>query len=111
MILAILPDTSKTESLLNSLSEADFDLNDVSVLMQDIALRNKIAKDVGPLRGTQPGKLAEAVQKQGISADGARRCTDALTNGKIIVAMKVDDKYRKSAEEMFTDHSAELIKD
>ncbi len=109
MIVAILPDTSQTESLLNNLSEADFDLNGVSVVMQDVALRDKIAKDVGPLQGIKPGKLRDALQKAGISAEATQRCVAAVANGKVLVAMKVAEKYQKAAGEMFTDHSAEMI--
>ena len=111
MILAILPDSSSTESLLNNLSEADFDLNDVSVILQDAHLRAKIAKDVGPLQGITPAHLADALQKAGIPQENAKQCHDAITNGKVLVAMKVDPKYAQAAREMFADYSAEIIKE
>ncbi len=111
MILAILPDTSKTESLLNNLSEADFDLNDVSIILQDAGLRNKIAQDVGPLQGIEPAHVTDALRKAGVTREHAKKCHDALINGKVLVAMKVDPKYSQAAREMFEDHSAEIIKE
>lgn len=109
MLLAILADASKAESLLNNLSEAEFDLNDVSVIMQDIVLKDKIAKDVGPLRGTHPSKLHDALHQVGVSHDHAQRCADAVKAGKVVVAMKADPKYAPAAREMFTDISAEIV--
>jgi hypothetical protein len=110
MILAILSKPSDAESLLNNLSEADFDLKDVSVIMQDVGQRNLIAKDVGPLQGMQAAKIHDALAQAGVSQDAARRCSDAVASGKVLVAMKVDDKLQKAATEMFTDASAEIIK-
>ncbi len=109
MIVAIVPDTSHTESLLNSLSEADFDLKDVSVVMQDTKTRNAIAKDAGPLKGRQPADLSSALQAAGVSREDAQRCADAMTRGKIVVAMKVDPKYASAARQTFTDHAAEIV--
>lgn len=109
MILAILPDASKVETLLNNLSEADFNLKDVSVIMQDAAARDQIAKDAGPLQGAKPAQLAEALKKAGVSGASAQRLFDAVKSGKAVVAMKVDPKYEQAAREMFTDMSAEVV--
>ncbi len=109
MIVAILPDASKAETLLNNLSEADFDLNDVSVILHDPATRNKIAHDAGPLRGVLPDQLASALGKAGVSTAQARQCADAVVHGKAVIAMKVDPKYEASAREMFQDMSAEIL--
>ncbi len=109
MILAILPDASKAESLLNNLSEADFDLGNVSVVMQDAATRDKIAKDTGPLKGAKPAQLAGVLKKVGASAASTPRAVDAVKSGKVLVAMNVDPKYEQAAREMFTDMSAEFL--
>jgi hypothetical protein len=109
MILAIVPDSSKAESLLNNLSEADFDLKDVSVIMQDTVLRNKIAQDTGPLKGVLPAQLSSGLNKASIAKDAAQRCTDAVKQGKVVVAMQVDPKYEAAAREMFKDVSAEIL--
>lgn len=109
MILAIVPDASRAESLLNSLSEADFDLKDVSVVMQDVKTRNTIAKDAGPLKGRQPADLASALQALGVSKENAQRCADAMSKGKVVVAMKVDPKYDSAARQTFADHAAEIV--
>jgi hypothetical protein len=111
MILAILPDTSKTESLLNNLSEADFNLDDVSVVMQDVALRDKIAKDAGPLKGMKPADVSSALKKAGRSKGAAQRASDSIKQGKVLVVMNVDPKYEQAARESFTDMSAEFLED
>ena len=110
MILAILPDAMKAETLLNNLSEADFDLNDVSVIMQDANMRNKIAQDVGPLKGIEVAQLSTALHDAGASQEQVQRCLDAVGKGKALVAMKVNPKYEPAASEMFQDQSAELLK-
>ncbi len=109
MILAILPDASKAETLLNNLSEADFDLNDVSVVMQDIATRDKITKDTGPLKGTKAGRAVDDLKKAGASPESAQRGAEAVKAGKVLVAMKVDPKYEQAARQMFGDMSAEML--
>jgi hypothetical protein len=71
MILAILRIAASLESLLNNLSEADFDLKDVSVLMQEVELRNAIATDSGPLKGTRPDEVKERLVRAGVSEQKA----------------------------------------
>ncbi len=109
MILAILPDASKAETLLNNLSEADFNISDVSVVMQDVATRDKIAKDTGPLKGTKPAQLAHNLKDAAIAPALAQQCSDAVKSGKVLVAMKVDPQDEQAAREMFTDMSAEIV--
>ena len=109
MILAILPDASTAEQLLNNLSEAEFDLNDVSVMMQDTTTRNKIAKDAGPLKGVLPMQTAMSLKATGAPPDAVQRAQDAIKNGKVVVAMKIDPKYETAAREMFKDMSAEVL--
>ena len=110
MIWAILPDVSKTESLLNNLSEADFNLDDISVMIQDIILRNRIAKDLGPLRGVELKDLEKTLTSFGLSKETALSCNQAIVSGRVLVVMNVDEKYRPAAVEMFQDHSAQMIK-
>ena len=45
MLIAVLPNTSFTETLLNNLSEADFDLAQVSVVTRDPKVRDAMAED------------------------------------------------------------------
>ena len=110
MIWAILPDGSKTESLLNNLYEADFNLNDVSVIIQDIILRNKIAKDLGPLKGVGLNDLEKTLVKLGLTKEGAVGCHQAVVDGKVLVVMSVDEKIAPAALDMFQDYPAQLIK-
>jgi hypothetical protein len=110
MIWALLPDVSKTESLLNNLYEADFNLDDISVMIQDIIQRDKIAKDLGPLQGVKLKDLEKSLIKLGLSKEGAASCNQAIIDGKVLVVMNVDEKIGPAALEMFQDQSAQLIK-
>ncbi len=109
MILAILPNSSAAESLLDNLSEADFDLGRVSVLMKNAGLRDKIAKDTGPLIHAAPTEVATALRALGTADDAATRAQEAVNNDKVVVAMDVDPKYEAAAREMFTDVKAQLL--
>jgi hypothetical protein len=110
MILAILQDASTAEILLNNLSEADFNLEDVSVLMADANLRNAIANDAGPLQGLEFGNAVEGLTSLGVSKENAVLCREAMDKGQVLVVMDVADEFSQIAEEMFQDHSAQLIK-
>lgn len=110
MIWAILPDASSTEILLNNLSEADFDLNEISVVMRDSSQRDKIAKDLGPLKGVGLKKLENELINLGMSKEGTGICQEAISRGKVLVVMNVVYEYLPAAVEMFKDHSAQMIK-
>lgn len=110
MILAILENASSVQTLLNNLSEADFDLNNISVMMKDNKLRKTLGVNAGPLKGVQPKSVMEALTRAGISEENAKVCDEAIVQGKILLVMKVADEYSPAAEEMFRDHSAQLVK-
>jgi hypothetical protein len=110
LLIAILPNTSTVETLLNNLSEADFDLAQVSVVMSDPKLRDAIATDAGPLKGARlenlPGKLVQA----GLPQADAKPYADAITQGKVLVAIAAPAESLPAAKEMLQDHSAQLIR-
>ena len=110
MILAILDDKFSVETLLNNLSEADFNLDDVSIVMSDVEQANAFEQNKGPLIGIKPEGVNEALVNMGISKKGAKTCQDAVTNGSILLVMNVAEEYSSAAEEIFQDHSAQLIK-
>jgi hypothetical protein len=110
MLISILEKVSDAESLLNSLYEAEFNLEDVSVLMADMDLRDKIAKDAGPLKGVTPSQLKEKLKMLGVNEKTIGQCVNAIKEGKILILMNVDSQYSAVVEEIFEDHSANLIK-
>ncbi len=57
MLIGLLADPTRAETLLNNLSEADFDLADVSLILKDIKQRDALARDAGPIKGVQAGKI------------------------------------------------------
>jgi hypothetical protein len=111
MLIGILPDASSAETLLNNLSEAEFDLNAVSIIMQDVKLRDKIAKDVGPFKGIHPNKISAQLLKAGLNQTQVEFCVDALAKSKALAAMKVSPDLVSTAKEMFEDQSAQIIKE
>ena len=111
IIFGIFPKASNAEILLNNLSEADFDLSDVSVVMRDSKQRNAFAQDCGPLEGTTMSNLSDRLLRSGLPTEACDLYRDALLDGKVLVAMNVTPETKGAAKEMFEDHSAELIKD
>ena len=110
MILAVLENLSKAEILLNNLSEADFNLDDVSVIHADVKQRDAVAKDVGPLKGTAPEKLTEKLTRLGVPKKDAEICQDAIFKNKVVVVMEIPSELNETAQEMFRDYSAQIIK-
>ena len=109
MILGLLPDVSNVGTLLSNLSEADFDVADVSVIMKDVKQRNAVARDRGPLKGATMKNLAGRLIQAGLSEDKAKLCTDALAQGQVLIAMAVSPESEPAAKEMLQDHSAKLV--
>lgn len=110
MLIAILPNSSTTETLLNNLSEADFDLAQVSVLMRDPKLRDAIAEDAGPFKGVVLKNLAVRLAQAGLPQAETKPYLDAVAEGKVLVAIVTPPESEPAAKEMLQDHSAELIK-
>ncbi len=111
MIVGIIPDASTAEILLNNLSEADFNLADVSLIMSDQKLRNKIAKDTGPLKGVQSNQVSARLVQARLSAQDAQTYQNAVNQGKVLAAMKTAPDVTEAAKEMFADQSGESIKE
>jgi hypothetical protein len=111
LIIGIIPDASTAEILLNNLSEADFNLEDISFLMRDQMLRDKIAKDTGPLKGVRYDQISARLVQAGLSAQDAQAYQDAVAQGKVLAAMKTAPNVTEAAKEMFADQSGESIKE
>jgi hypothetical protein len=111
MLICLLANASTVETLLNNLSEADFDLAQVSVIMYDVKTRDKIAKDVGPLKGVHPDRLAAELNRQGLAAAAAQHALETMQAGQVLVAMNVDPQSASAAREMFQDMKAEILKE
>lgn len=110
MLIAVLPDSSHTETLLNNLSEAGFDLAQLSVVARDAKLRDAIAKDAGPLQGASLKGLAARLVSAGVPRAEAKPYADAVRGGKLLVAIVTPPESEAAAKEMLQDHSAELIR-
>ncbi|MGE5221914.1 MAG: hypothetical protein ACM3PY_05730 [Omnitrophica WOR_2 bacterium] len=111
MILGIFSDASSAEILLNNLSEADFDLADVSIIMVDQKLRDKIAKDTGPLKNARFDQISAHLVQAGLSAQEAQAYQDAVAQGKVLAVMHIAPDLVEIAKEMFSDQSGESIRE
>ncbi len=111
MVIGIIPDASTAEILLNNLSEAEFNLKDVSVIMRDVKQRNAISKDQGPLKGASYDQVAARLAQAGLNMDEARQYQDAVAQGKVLVVMQTTPDTTAAAAEMFTDQSGEMVKE
>jgi hypothetical protein len=109
MIVGIIPDASTAEILLNNLSEADFNLADVSLIMRDQELRDKIAKDVGPLKGLRYDQISARLVQAGLSATDAQSYQDAVAQGRVLAVMDAAPDLVEVVREMFTDQSGKSI--
>lgn len=110
MVIGIIQDSSTTEGFLNNLSEADFKLRNVSVIMSDPKLRDAIAKDTGPFRGITLNTLPTKLGKIGIPATDTQPYVDAVTNGRVFVVVQTPKSSAQAAAEMFNDVKAELVR-
>ncbi len=111
MLIGLLPDPSKTEVLLNNLSEADFDLEDVSVFMKDRKQRDAIARDTGPWKGIPLEDINHKLIEAGLSAEQAAQYSGEVRQGKVLVVMQVPPESLSAAREMFQDHGAQIIEE
>ncbi len=110
MIIAIIPKSSSVETLLNNLSEADFSLSDVSVVLKNQKLRDQIADDAGPLKGVTFANLTASLVQHGLSKQDAQQYANAVAHGQALVAMNVAPESQQAAVEMFNDYSPQLLK-
>ncbi len=110
MILAVLATTSNVETLLNNLSEADFDPNSVSVIMQDSNLRDKIASDAGPFKGVTAATLPASLAHAGLTKQAAQPVLAALKKGQAFVAMNPPAESVQAALDMFKDYAPPFLK-
>jgi hypothetical protein len=111
MIVGIFSDASSAEILLNNLSEADFDLADVSLIMVDKELRDKVAEDTGPLKGLRHDQISTYLVQAGLSEPDAQAYQNAVAQGKVLAAMKIASDLVEAAKEMFADQSGESIQE
>ncbi len=109
MLVALMPDVAATETLLNNLAEAEFDLHTVSVVMREAKQRAAIAEDTGPLKGLAADRLAEHLTRAGLAAPQAAEYAAAVQHGQILIAIDVPESLTAVAREMLRDHNAKHI--
>lgn len=110
-IIGIIPTASAAEILLNNLAEVEFDLADVSVVMRDLKTRDALTTDAGPLKGIQPDSLIDRLSGLGLSQEKIQNCSDAVAQGKVLVALACSSPMHATIIEMLKDHSAQIIEE
>ena len=108
MVLSIIDTADKTSSLLDNLSEADFD--NVSVIMKDEKLRDKIGSDKGPLKGIHLGSLSSALTKFHVLKKDIRLIVSSLQKGRVLVAIQTDTNSQLAAIEMVKPYKPKYTK-
>jgi hypothetical protein len=110
MIIALLSDSSKVETLLNNLSEADFDLSGVSVILANAKVQHALAREAGPFARTRPTGLGSKLVRKGVSSAEARAYVEAVRKGKAFVAIECPKEFESRALEMVKDYAPQRLK-
>ena len=67
MIIGLLPDGVTTETFLNNLAEAEFNLRDVSVIRREVKSYAASGDEGGPLKATTLDELADRLAQAGLA--------------------------------------------
>ena len=110
MIIGLLPDELTTETLLNNLAEAEFNLQDVSVIRRDHQSFAVESDTGGPLKGKPLVKLADRLAEAGLARPDAQLYVEAVQRGEVLVAIAVPKSLAAVAREMLQDHDAQSIR-
>ncbi len=111
MVIAIIPDAASIETLLNNLKEAGFSLKDVSIIMADVKARSALAQDAGPFKAVTAMQLAAKLAGAGVPAQDAKTYADAVSKGKVFVAIRTAPGGDKAAAEMLDDYAPEMVRE
>jgi hypothetical protein len=109
MILLAVFVPSSVETLLNNLSEADFELADVSLVLTDQKKRDAIAQDAGPLKGATPANLPARLTQVGVPQPDAAFYAENVARGQALVALNVKKETEHPAVEMFQDYNPQHL--
>ncbi len=110
MVIGMVPNISKAETLLNNLSEADFDLSECSVIANDVKQRNAIASDSGPFKGTAATGLLGELVRLGLAKAAAKAYADAVRKGGVFVAISSPKDSESAAMDMLKDYGCRRIR-
>jgi hypothetical protein len=110
MIIGLLPDVITTETFLNNLAEAEFNLQTVSVIRRDMESHAAGGAEAGPLQDTTLAELADRLTLAGLAPLEAQFYVKAIQQGAVFVAMAVPKSIEAVAREMLQDHEAQSIR-
>jgi hypothetical protein len=110
MIIGLLPNVVTTETFLNNLAEAEFNLQDVSVIQRDMKSPAAGGAADGPLKGTPIAELADRLAQAGVAPPDAQLYVEAIERGRVLVAIAVPKSIEAVAREMLQDHEAQSIR-
>jgi hypothetical protein len=110
MIIGLLPDAVTTETFLNNLAEAEFNLQDVSVIGRDVKSHADGSAEDGPFKGTTMSELADRLAWAGLAPHDAQVYVEAVRCGEVLVAIAVPKSIEAVAREMLQDHAAQSIR-
>ena len=110
MVLGLFQNVIDAEIALNNLSEADFNSQDISVIMEDIQAVKRIADVSGALTGTLDQNETQRLQKLGFTQGEVDNFQASLKVGGVIISIKAGPDSDKAAQEILADQKAQNIK-
>ncbi len=111
MIIGIFTQVDDAEICLNNLAEADFQSNNISVVMKDPEEAKKISYTSGEFTGLSTDELIDRLIKLGLSKKNAKRYKDTLEDGGVFIAVATaNSDQEKAVEEILKDQDGKLIK-
>lgn len=109
IVIGILPDSNTVQTALDNLAEADFDENDISIVMKDKKKASTIAKDAGPLEGSSIENIDRKLKDLGMSVNEISAYYEALEKGKVLIAIRTENDTIGAAEEMLKDYNIQQM--
>lgn len=103
IVLGIIP-VADAETAINNLSEADYDEKDISLVMRDVKTARLIIDDYGPLNNTNPSNIGAKLTELGVSKDSQKSYSEALENGKALLAISCTKENVNTTKSMLADY-------
>src|ERR1700752_97001 len=92
MIIGIFTQVDDAEICLNNLVEADFQSNNISVVMKTPEEAKKISDTSGEFTGSSVDELVDRLTKLGLPKKNAKRYKDIIEAGGVFIAVSTENK-------------------
>jgi uncharacterized protein YajQ (UPF0234 family) len=111
MIIGIFTQVDDAEICLNNLAEADFQPQNISVVMKDPEEVEKISDTSGELNKLSVDELIDRLIKLGLPKKNAKRFKDMIEAGGVFISVSTANaNEEKAVKEILKDQNGKLIK-